>query len=175
MAHSIDMEILRTSLPSGLTIWKIANEVEEFQQRSQYEIHTPSFSLQTAVPDDSETIDEVHEKPKQKKKVLSMLQQLCLEVDDIYATCPPNMRRATEGYLKQKLLEFAMAEHGHIVLGPKKCRELVAYLGTPMIVKHEPFLLLCSFLLDAKIAVDHQIYTWNHQSYTKQVNFECKN
>lgn len=171
MTNNIDMDILRNSLPSGLTQWKIANEVEQYQQRCNYEIYTPSFSLQS-LPVDRE---DVTVREPRKKRVPSMLQQLCKEVDDIYATCPPHMQRSTEGYLKQKLLEFAMAEHGNIVLGPKKCRELVAYVGTPMVVKNEPFLLLCSFLLDAKIAIDHQIYTWNHQPYTKQVNFECKN
>lgn len=184
---TMDMTILRESLPSGLTVWKIDNEVPQCQQRVVYEIVTPTFAASGKILDDDVEVDvqsTVEKKALEPSRpaamrssirVPSLLQQIAGHIDDVYSILPSSMKRATEVYLKQKLLSFVMSEEGNHVLGPKKCRECVAYIQTSMVSKCDAFFLLCSFLLDAKIVVDHQVHTWNHQHYVSEVVLQCKN
>lgn len=163
------MDILRNSLPAGLTVWHIANENIDYQQRADYVITAPQFerSMETARVQATST-------ETRKERIPNMLQQLAAHVEDLYLSYTPSMKKATEGYLKQKLLEFVMSDSGNTVLGPKRCREVVSYIGTAMLDRSEPFFILCSFLLDAKVTVGHQVYTWNHQTYANEVVMNCK-
>ncbi len=177
----MDMDVLRNALPSGLTVWKIANEVARCQQTATYEIVTPTFAAcgnMQAVPDEDSDI-EVIQKPERvitkPKRIPTLLQQLAEQIDGLYCALPAAMKKTTEAYLKQRLIDFVMSDAGNNVLGPKKCRECVSYLQTPMLGKCEAFFLLCSFLLDAKIVVDHEVHTWNHQPFETQIVFQSKN
>lgn len=176
------MDVLRNALPSGLTVWKIANEVPHCQQTAVYDIVTPTFAasgntqIESAVPD--EVIDDhspIVDVARKTKRIPTMLQQFAEQVDGLYCALPTAMKKTTEAYLKQRLLDFVMSDEGNNVLGPKKCRECVAYLQSPMLGKCDAFFLLCSFLLDAKIVVDHQVHTWNHQPFETQIVFQSKN
>lgn len=186
----MNMEVLRNALPSGLTIWKIANEVPQCQQCAIYEIVTPTFAasgntqIEPAVPDEDTDDVEVKKVEVPTKKVAaskkeahipSLLQQIAQQIDGLYCALPQSMKRTTEAYLKRNLMDFVMSDGGNNVLGPKKCRECVAYLQTPMLNKCDAFFILCSFLLDSKIIVDHQVYTWNHQAFETEIVLQCKN
>lgn len=162
------MDTLKNVLPSGLVVWKIPNADERFMQRATYDIVTPTFECKRQ-------ITKLDEPVKKKAHVASLLQQLIHHVDDMYEAYPFNMKKATEKYMKDRLLEFVMSDHGNTVLGPKRCREVVSYMGTTMKTVCEAYLVLCSFLLDAKVLLEHKVYTWNHQSYTQEVVFTCKN
>lgn len=183
MIMNMDMDLLRNALPSGLTVWKIANEVVECQQRVHYEIVTPTFattgntSVEPAVPDEDVDVVVTTMKKGQGKneRIPTVLQQLAGHIDEMYHVLPGSMKKETEKYLKTALLEFVMSSSGNHVLGPKKCRECVAYLQTPMLGKCDAFFQYCSFLLDAKIVVDHQVHTWNHQPYETEIVLLCKN
>lgn len=164
------MELLRNTLPAGLTVWHISNEAVEYQQRSDYIINTPQFQPQVQHACE----ERPNIKPTRSVRIPNMLQQLAANIDDMYHSLTPAMKRETDNYLKQKVLEFVMSDAGNSALGPKRCREIVAYIGTPMVERSEPFFLLCSFLLDAKIVVDHKVYTWNHQTYANEVIVQCK-
>lgn len=170
MTVCLSMDILRNSLPAGLTEWKIPNEVAEFRQRADYTIVTPTFECKKQV---TEPTPRANSNIK-KERIPNMLQQLASHIEDMYESFPYHMKKGTDSYLKQKLLEFVMSDAGNCVLGPKRCREVVAYIGTPMLQRSEPFFILCSFLLDAKVIVDHQVFTWNHQSYPSEVVLRCK-
>lgn len=168
------MDVLRNSLPAGLTVWKISNECDEYMQRSHYTITTPTFECKKPSVEDARVAVGRDKQQETKEKIPNMLQQLAMFVEDMYPTFTFQMKKATDSYLREQVLEFVMSESGHSVLGPKRCREVVAYMGTPMLVKNEPFFVLCSFLLDARIVVDHQVYTWNHNTYPSEVTFKCK-
>ncbi len=183
---TMNMDELRNALPSGLTVWKIANEVQQCQQCAVYEIVTPTFAIngntqiEPAVPDeDTDEIDvnKILKKTPLKKEVRipSLLQQIAEQIDGLYCALPHSMKRTTEAYLKRNMIDFVMSDGGNNVLGPKKCRECVAYMQTPMLHKCDAFFILCSFLLDAKIIVDHQVYTWNHQAFETEIVLQCKN
>lgn len=172
----MDMDLLRNALPSGLTVWRIANELAECQQRAQYEIVTPTFATtgnMSIEPDEELMVDK--KRSERPERIPTVLQQLAGHIDDMYHVLPASMKKETEKYLKTALLDFVMSTSGNHVLGPKKCRECVAYLQTPMLGKCEAFFQYCSFLLDAKIVVDHQVHTWNHQPYETEIVLLCKN
>lgn len=167
---TVSMEILRSSLPAGLTVWTIGNENEKYMQRADYQILLPTFECKK----EQNVAVQSKERERTRERIPNLLQQLASYVEDMYPTFPFHMKRATDAYLKEKLLEFVMSDAGNTVLGPKKCREVVAYLGTQMLQKHEPFFILCSFLLDARVVVEHQVFTWNHQTYASEVVFRWK-
>lgn len=169
----VAMDVLRNSLPSGLTVWKIPNEMDVYRQRVNYDVTAPTFECKKQTSTDAK-IGVNDKNTKRKERIPNLLQQLASHVEDMYESFPFNMKRGTDAYLKQRLLEFVMSDAGNSVLGPKRCREVVAYLGTPMLQRCEPFFVLCSFLLDSKIIVNHQVFTWNHQAYASEAVFQCK-
>lgn len=174
------MELLRSTLPSGLTVWRIDNEDIRFQQRADYASSLPeteciiNVSRPTKVQMQTDSEKGGGDTRKEKKqRIPSFLQQLVAEVDDSYDSLTPAMRRATEKYMKEKLLDFVMCESGHSVLGPKKCREAVGYITSNKFnLPCDAFFELCSFLLDAKVHIGHKVYTWDDQSCTHDIHFK---
>ena len=158
-------------LPSGLSFWKIGNGIAEWTQGSP--LHKIPEALDIVVPVDvgpdvdanvvttNDTSVKKTTAIRKERLKKNVLQQLLPYIDESFSLYSPKFLANLEIAAKDQIRAFITNGAGAKLLGPKRCREVLSYLMTPMIHFNSSFVEMWSFLLQMPISCDGKDIAWN--------------
>lgn len=156
------IELLRSQLPSGLTVVNAGQA--EFMQRAKYPYVCRTKTVRSPVVAPAQQASHARGACVRGQDV-SILDEVLRNVDDMYDIYNTQMRAESKTRFMNHVRDFVGSATGTALVGRKASREVMAYVAqyaangararTP-----DSFLKLCSFLLNARIHTDEKTYEW---------------
>lgn len=167
-------------LPAGLTFWEIANADPVWNQGAPLLKQPDKFTI---VIDEVDTESIVNKKPDvragmNERLKKNVLQQLLISVDDSFSLYSPKFMINMENATKEHIRDFITYGAGSKLLGPKRAREIMSYLMSPMVYFNLSFIELWSFLLQRTIECEGKLIRWNvvsEENLTDTLSIKTKN
>lgn len=161
-------------LPQGLSFFVIGDSDSPWTQgaalKKQPSDYLMRSQLQSQLDDaEDDTMKKQQtaclDKPRRNVYVPNMLQQVIVHIDETLALYSRKSSQNIELALKESLQECVTKGPIAKLLGPKRCREILTYMSTPMHTTHGSFFELWSFLLQRPIQDSQGTqFCWNVQS-----------
>lgn len=157
-------DLIWNDLPFGLIFFEIGGNDEWMQGaplRKIPEDH-PKIDISSDTQEDGRRVITTVSKMVRPKRIPNVLQQLMVHIDETFHDYPPPFQRNMEVTVKEHVLNMITQGSVSKLLGPKRCREIMSYMSTPMFTWQKSFIEMWSFLLQRPIH-DGQgnIITWN--------------
>ncbi len=157
---------LWNELPLGLSFWEIENAMPEWAQGASLRKTPDDLKIVAVIRDDEQEITAttaVPAAPKEKRKgpTPSVLKQVMGHIDETFPLYTAKFGKHMEVAVKEQLQDVVTNGPISKLLGPKRCREILSYVSSPMTHVQISFLELWSFLLQRPIRVSENTIAWN--------------
>lgn len=154
------LDVIYEQLPAGLAKYNVASgDIDAvWTQRAEYPCVCRAKSVS---PRPVDIVAPV--RMPSKKAGTDILPNIVSHIDPLYGLYNEQMKADAHKRFLSHVKDFVGKTPGREFVGRKASREIIAYSSAPQQYPCAPdsFFNLCSFLLDAKIHINEQVYTWS--------------